>query len=384
MILLLKSQIETLNYFIDCMSLNNKDLVIIDFENAAWLEQITHIYDKIDENTIVISFNGAGIRLSFHNDINMWEYKNVKLFNILVDHPINFRYTLENNITNENTIVVDKYHKLYIEKYITNKSSVLFLPHGGFEQKKNIPYAKRNIDVFYPGSNQCNVTSFPIITYLPENGEELYDFAIAMVLKNHSLELIDVLKLYLLQTNITLENIQINEIIHFLHITVEPIYRREYKMETMRYLAMSGITVHVCGNDWEELAAEFPDKIISHGPISSERCIDLISDSKITLNIMPLFKNGSHERIYNAMLNHSICITDRSIYLEEKFQHEQNIIFFNINKLSQLAANIKDLLQDIIKAQNIIDNAYSLVSKSTWKDRLYTIITENFHDETII
>ena len=47
--------------------------------------------------------------------------------------------------------------------------------------------------------------------------------------------------------------------------------------------------------------------------------VDLMYDSKIVLNTMTWFKDGTHDRVFNGMLAGAVAVTDSSIYMKENF-----------------------------------------------------------------
>ena len=101
------------------------------------------------------------------------------------------------------------------------------------------------------------------------------------------------------------------------------------------------------------------------------------------LNCMPWFKDGSHERIYNAMLNGAICVTDESKYLKEQFIHGQNIVFYELNDIPSLVENIKYLLSHSEVAEKIALKGYCIAhERDTWERRLDTLL--NFMKEDVI
>jgi hypothetical protein len=95
---------------------------------------------------------------------------------------------------------------------------------------------------------------------------------------------------------------------------------------------------------------------------------------------MPYYKDGTHERVYIAMLNGAVCFTDRSGYLMERFTHGSNIVFFDHYELDVLCDNIKFILNNPAEAEAIIKNAAKSVVHETWSDRLDTIIRHDFDD----
>lgn len=129
---------------------------------------------------------------------------------------------------------------------------------------------------------------------------------------------------------------------------------------------------------WEEIADKYPDYI--HKGVSSEECLRLMHNSKITLNVLSWFKYGAHERIFNAMLNGSVCVTDTSEYLKRYFENGKNIVLFELDKLDDLTKTVRYILDNADYAQYIIENQKKAAANSTWGDRLNNILEQRFEE----
>ncbi|GBK65113.1 MULTISPECIES: glycosyltransferase [Paenibacillus] len=60
------------------------------------------------------------------------------------------------------------------------------------------------------------------------------------------------------------------------------------------------------------------------------------------MTVLPLFFNGSHERIFDAARMGAVPVTDSNQYLSENFTNRKDIIFFQGNKpdIAEIAANL--------------------------------------------
>ena len=95
-----------------------------------------------------------------------------------------------------------------------------------------------------------------------------------------------------------------------------------------------------------------------------------MEESKIVLNQMSWFKDGASERIFNAMLQGAVCLTDDSIYLREILTNGQDVVFYDLSELEKLSSIVVELLQHPDIMQCISDNGYQLAkSNHTWKHR---------------
>ena len=122
----------------------------------------------------------------------------------------------------------------------------------------------------------------------------------------------------------------------------------------------SDIKLHIFGDGWEKIADEYSSNTIIHSPISYYDTAKLCRNSKVLFNVMPLFKDGSHDRIATAMLNETAAITDHSKYLDQVCG--DYISFFDINqpwelpdKIQKMLDHYEELLPQIRKAKEFAE-----------------------------
>ena len=98
-----------------------------------------------------------------------------------------------------------------------------------------------------------------------------------------------------------------------------------------------------------------------------------MNDSKIVLNTMTWFKDGTHDRVFNGMLAKAVAVTDSSIYMKENFSDDE-LIMFELEEINDLPAKIKDLLNNDNKIQFIAEKGYDTALKNhTWKVRAHEL-----------
>lgn len=95
----------------------------------------------------------------------------------------------------------------------------------------------------------------------------------------------------------------------------------------------------------------------------------MLGKSKISVNVMPWFKDGAHDRIFNSQLNGAVCISDSSIYLREIFTEGQDILFFRQSDVGEAVRITWELLKDEDRMQQIADAGYRTAAGGhTWGD----------------
>lgn len=94
-----------------------------------------------------------------------------------------------------------------------------------------------------------------------------------------------------------------------------------------------------------------------------------MADARINLNVMPGFKAGTHDRIFNTLLQHSLPLTDPSHWLERYFTDGEDIVFYDLDHLERLPGIVRSLLEEPEKAEKMIQKGYEKVSRElTWSN----------------
>ena len=139
----------------------------------------------------------------------------------------------------------------------------------------------------------------------------------------------------------------------------------------------AGIKVHVAGNGWENLYCSCPDNLILEGSVDFLKTADLASDARISLNVMPWFKDGLHDRILTTMLNGSVCVTDPSSCIKSNFEDGRNIVLYDLLHLKELPDKITWLLENPDKAKSIaLEGQHKASNKYSWNNFVLEYILE--------
>ena len=138
----------------------------------------------------------------------------------------------------------------------------------------------------------------------------------------------------------------------------------------MQTLVDAGVSVHCFGAGWEFLPCEHPENLIKEGGVDSLACLQALSKAKVSLNVMPWFKDGAHDRVFNSMLNGAVCFTDWSRYLTENLRDGEDIFFYELDALECLPDMVQGILENRKKWEHMQKAAYETAEKShTWEHR---------------
>lgn len=367
-----KGALEVLDYFTDQVMRgavrHGIETYVVDISRPETYNTTSFIEYISKGNCAVFMFNQVGLLLTGQDGANIWEMYDIPVYDFIVDHPRSFSDSFLSPVRTLHVLTPDTDHAAYIKRFYPAIRDVHIMQHGGTEEPPVYTYEERDIAVLYVGDCQ-DVPRYPDIPALLGEENAFYTFCCTKLLEDTERTTEGVIEQYLAENGRQLPDSEIRQIIQIAAASVERTARRFYKQAAMQALDRAGIPVEVYGNFWTDENHTYGRHIHFHGRIPSAECNRLIGHARICLNIMPWFKNGSNERIYNTMLNGALCVIDESAYMKKRFQDGRELVFFNMERPEQLAADIRWLLEHPVEAAEIAKRGKAAVCHDTWADR---------------
>ena len=115
--------------------------------------------------------------------------------------------------------------------------------------------------------------------------------------------------------------------------------------------------------------------VILHPPVNYEDSLYLMKQSKICLNSMPFFKNGTHERVFAALACGSLPLTSESLYLRENFIDGKEILFYQAEDLEGTNDKVRRYIENEAIRKEIVDAGRMKVKREhTWDNRVEAVL----------
>ena len=386
-IMLFEGDIETQGYFsiqlAEAFQKMGHQTFIFDL-SRPWnsSQRFFRFYEK--GNTVLVNFNFHGMSgeeiFLDENDRMMWDALKIPVYNIVVDHPMYYHHFLEKVPKDYHHISIDRNHEKYMERFFPEIERGPFLPLAGtklYPDKSYTPAEYRRYDVTMVG-NYTPPSQFE--KYITRIDDEYTEFYYGMIddLLAHPMKTVE---------EVAEEHIrrEIPEVTHeelkmlMSKLTFIDLYVRfTTRGEAVRALADAGIKVNVFGGGWDQLECKKPENLIVGNSLDSVGCLKKLCQSKISLNVMPWFRDGAHDRIFNSMLNGALCLTDSSVYLDEILKDRENCRMYSTADIEALPDMVYGLLANPSGLQQIIDKGYNLAeSAHTWEHRA-TLLNEMY------
>ncbi len=174
------------------------------------------------------------------------------------------------------------------------------------------------------------------------------------------------------------------EVIQKIHRYVDSYIRAKDRVELIR--AIHDVPVHVFGGTalddepqlplqgWSSYLRDKPNVVI-HPAVSFEQSLEIFKQSRIVLNSSPFFRNGSHERIINALACGAVPLTNESLWVKEYFVPMEELIVYSPDRKEVVNGLLQELLSDETKRLSIVHRGRKKVlGEHTWDNRAKQIL----------
>ena len=340
------------------------------------------------EYAAAISFNSAGEGLIKDSEgVNIFDRYHVPFFLFLLDHPMDHYIKIKDGPDNMHVICIDMDHPDYIKKIRPDIEKIHFILPGGSYDKEikdetEEEFFNRPCDLVFTGSRIDLSCIEKDILSLDDPFKAIAADLAELMISDRSLTNDEALARVLCDKGLSgLSDIDFTAMEGM--VNKANLYVRAYvREEVVRTVMDSDIFFDLFGAGWEALAAEAGQNIKIHGSISYRDTLLINKNTKLMLNVMPWFKNGSHDRIPTAMLNGAAVLTDHSKYLDECFMtndaSEEKLFFYDISHPEKINALVSDIFSDKERLYKTALNGRRYAEENmTWErtgDEIYKLI----------
>ena len=213
-----------------------------------------------------------------------------------------------------------------------------------------------------------------IFNSLPEAQRDLIFYLSDYLLQNRELTYENALENVLI--SVFERDISSEEMREYVKLTAStlPYVRARIRDEVIRNVIDSEIRLDLYGKGWEKYKTELSNGNTNLcGTATFFDLPRLFNEAKIVLNIMPWFKNGSHDRIANGVYAGAAIATDESVFLKkmaEENPDKDSFIFFDISRTEEMPDIIERNLLQPERLYMIAENGRRLIENRLSAERL--------------
>ncbi|SEA43614.1 Glycosyltransferase involved in cell wall bisynthesis [Oribacterium sp. KHPX15] len=310
--------------------------------------------------------------------VELWNELNIPIISIFVDPP--FRFGKYNRALPKAYLrfCCDMEHVTWCKRFCSDTiPNVYFLPHGASVPENEPPsWENKKYDILFSGtyykpegyirtirekySGAVQKILFDAMDFMKVNPSFSLPAAVDRILSYADYNADDLTRLSVMESG--------EEADWFI--------RMYYREKVIDSVLNSGRDLWIVGRGWNN----YPKCNHPHFHHISERIpfadsLDIMADARINLNVMPWFKDGTHERVFNTLLRESVSLTNPSTYLKENFKDQESIYYYELTELNHIPDIIEEILNNPEKTKAIVKNSKSIVlDKYTWKQTVASIL----------
>lgn len=115
--------------------------------------------------------------------------------------------------------------------------------------------------------------------------------------------------------------------------------------------------------------------ITLHPPVLFPQALEIMKKSKIVLNSMPFFRDGTHERLFTGLACGALPLTSESRYLHEQFKDGEDLLFYKATERAEAGAKAEEWLGNEKRRSEAASKGRAKVMKHhTWDQRVETLL----------
>lgn len=326
--------------------------------------------------TALVTFNFEGLEKEpgvYKEGLGyIWDAYQIPCYNIAADHPYYYHERFHDLPKRYRHISIDRCQAQYFKDFYPEYEHLGFLPLAGTRLPES--GEERTMDVIMTGNYTPPSFCEPYIHRINEEYAAFYQGIIEDLIA-HPYKTVE--EAALVHCEREMGKVPYEELrIAFSKMIFIDLYVRNYwRGKAVRTLADAGIRVDVFGKGWESLECAHPENLKRHPQTTSIACLEHLQHAKVSLNVMPWFKDGAHDRVFNSVLNGAVCVSDKSRYLCGELSDGAGVCYYNLEKIEELPFIVKELLRNEAERKEIVRRGMEKVQeKHTWEARAKQIL----------
>ena len=293
------------------------------------------------------------------------EYLYGPKYNFVFDHPVWMLQHMKQHYSDFYILTHDANYVAFIEKYFKQKA-LLFPPAGVMSQEKD--EKKRIYDLTFVGTYGNYWNEVLLIRRMERKKRFLANHFLLIMRQNPTDTAEQALEKVIKKQGMQLSDEEFLQLLYELRRVIYCVMHY-YRDRVLREILESGIRIDVFGDSWKNCPLTRYPNLICHSNVTVEESLEILKQSKLSLNIMSWHKGGFTERMANIMLAGAVLVTDDTTYLEGKYTQDE-LVSFSLAERKKLPDRIKALLQDDKLRQTIAENGKKkTMQEHTWKKR---------------
>ncbi len=337
-------------------------------------EKLEGLLECQEKYLFAMDFNSLLPRLRLDDGTPYLKAFRVPFFNYFVDHPLYHHVGLKRGFPNYSVICLDTYHRDYIKKYYPDIERVFYLPLGGVQANIKRSFDQKRLELLFLGTYEPEDELYQEILSCPRSRRLEILALIEKMQGNPELTQEAALLEYLLEQGESLDESDFTVRMNGDYLA-DKYLRNLKRKETALAAAKAGVPFTVVGHGWETVKELERKHITLREGVGFAASVQIMADAKMLLNTTPGFCGGLHDRVYSAMLNRTLCLTEGSRFARQKLTDGKDAVFYQVGDWDALTEKIVRIHENPAYAERIAECAFQKsVSADTWQKRAEEVL----------
>jgi spore maturation protein CgeB len=287
-------------------------------------------------------------------------------FNFWFDYPAFYYKHVKSAPGNYYILTQDRDYVAFINKYYADNARAFYLPPGGSEAKRDIPFEERKYNLSFVGTYYNWENAIKAFNRNDETTRIVTDRYLEKLIGKIELTTEKAYQEVLDELGATYDDEQFVRGLSSVHQLAMGGVAKLFREEAIKVLIENGIVVDVFGDSWKKAPYADNPNLRIHPEIPYDRICEVYEDSKMTLNIMSWHKDAITERILDAMMAGCIVLSDETPALRESFKDGKEILLFSLRDIGLLPELVKRNIDNADMAEAGKNKAYA---EHSWENR---------------
>lgn len=256
---------------------------------------------------------------------------------------------------------------------------VFFLPHGVEKELSFDSNIERTFEVVFSGTcyDPDNLRQWWLKNY-PQNVVKIIEEAVEIGLSDNHTHFYQAVMQSLLFNRVSPKEVDVLRIAYF----VDFFMRGKERIDLIK--SITDAQVHIFGaptwreelpiKTWEDYFKDQKNVII-HPAVEYTESLEILKKTKICLNSMPMFKNGSHERIFASLACGALPLTSDNLFVRDHFIEDEDLLLFQYSHLHEVNEKINHYLTNEKDRLKLVESGRKKVmNEHTWDHRAEKIV----------
>ncbi len=332
-------------------------------------EKLEQILERQEKYSAAFDFNSFLPRLELEDGTPYLAAFQVPFFNYLVDHPLYHHVGLKRSFPRYSVICIDMYHREYVKEYYPHIEHVYYLPLGAMQAGIERGPGQKRFELLFLGTYELEKALYQQLEEYPADQRKEISVLIEMMNADHELTQEAALKKYLEEKNQILSREQFAKRLNGDYLA-DKYLRNLRRKEAVLAAAKGGIPFTVMGHGWENLTELEQGNTVIRPGVGFAVSLQMLADAKMLLNSTPGFHGGLHDRVYSAMLNHTLVFTEGNSFSKQKLTDGEDAVFYDSSRPDTLTEKLVFMYENLKNIEIITECAYQkALSQETWENR---------------